>query len=204
LVRRIAIAVGLLCVLIGAADVTTRLAENTVGSDAAFLAFGPAAAINNPQFAATSTPGNLTPARLRIPSLGVDAKVESVGTKADGTMGTPSNFKDVSWYSLGAKPGAAGSAVFAGHVNNGLMSSGVFANLSQIKKGDYITLADDAGRTKVYQVSSVNEYAANASTESIFATTGPSQIVLITCDGDWVPSAKTFDKRLVVVAKPAH
>jgi LPXTG-site transpeptidase (sortase) family protein len=119
-------------------------------------------------------------------------------------MGTPQDFRNVAWYSLGGKPGAAGSAVFAGHVNNGLTNSGVFSHLSKVKKGDYITVADETGRTKVYQVSTVTEYAADAPTESLFAATGASQLVLITCDGDWIPSARTFDKRLVVVAKPAY
>lgn len=197
-------AIGLLCVLYGAADVTSRFASRMVGPDAAFLAFAPAAAIGNPQFMGTSTPGTLVPARLSIPSLGVTAAVESVGTKADGSMGTPSNFKNVGWYSLGVQPGAAGSAVFAGHVNNGLTSSGVFENLSKTKQGDYITVADASGKSLVYRVSSVAEYPANASTANLFATTGPSQIVLVTCDGDWIPAQKTFDKRLVVIAKPAY
>lgn len=203
-VRMAALVVGLLCVLVGAADLASRVATSVGGDNAALTAFGPAAALGNPQFVSTNAAEAITPVRMRIPSLGVDAQVEAVGIKADGSMGTPKDFKDVSWYSLGAKPGAAGSAVFAGHVNNGLVSAGVFSNLSQIKKGDYVTLADNAGRTKVYRVESVQEYEANASTEALFATNGPSQLVLITCDGDWVPAAKTFDKRLVVIAKPAY
>lgn len=199
-----AIAVGIGCVLVGAADVAARAARS-VGSDSTFLAFGPAIAITNPGVrAATSTPGVITPARLKIPALGVDAAVEPVGVKDDGTMGTPQDFKNVSWYSLGAKPGEAGSAVFAGHVNNALARAGVFEHLSKIKKGDYLTVEAADGRSKVYQVSLVEEYAAGAPTEAIFAATGASQVVLITCDGAWVPAARTFDKRLVVVAKPAY
>lgn len=201
--RYVALSIGVLCVAIGAADVSTRLVQS-VGDDAAFLAFAPAVALDAPSLAASSTPGAIIPARLRIPALGVDAKIEHVGIKDDGSMGTPKDFKDVSWYSLGAKPGAAGSAVFAGHVNNGLTNAGVFANLSKINKGDYITLADAEGATKVYRVERVQEYPADASTEEIFATTGPQQIVLITCDGEWVPKARTFDTRLVVIAKPAY
>jgi sortase A len=191
-------------VLFGAADVTTRLVESVGGSDAGFFAFAPAVALDNAALVASSTQGVIEPARLRIPALGVDAKVERVGIKDDGTMGTPKDFRDVSWYEPGAKPGGQGSAVFAGHVNNGLTSSGVFSHLAQIKTGDYITVADSAGRAKVYRVSSVQEYAADAPTDAIFTTTGAHQLVLITCDGVWVPKARTFDKRLVVIAKPAY
>ena len=192
--RLAVVVVGVLCVLVGAADATSRLVNN-MGPDAAFLAFAPAAAINN---------FPIVPARLKIPSLGVNAKVESVGVKADGAMATPSNFDNVAWYSLGAKPGAQGSAVFAGHVNNALLKSGVFERLSQIKNGDYITVEDSAGKALVYKVSSVEEYQPDAPTDALFATTGPSRLVLITCDGEWVPSARSYDKRLVVIAEPAY
>jgi sortase A len=199
-----AIVIGLLCVGVGGADLMSRAVER-IGDDALFVAFAPAAALEERGGAATSTAtGVMIPARLRVPSLGVNASVESVGTRADGTMGTPRDFDDVSWWSLGAKPGGQGSAVFAGHVNNALMKTGVFQHLSQIKKGDYVTVEDVAGRSLVYRVSSISEYPANASTEELFATDGVEQVVLITCDGEWVPAARTFDKRLVVIAKPAY
>lgn len=202
--RYAVVSIGVLCVAIGAADVTTRVVERAGGAQAGFTAFAPAAALDNPNLFATTTAGALLPSRIRIPALGVDAAVEHTGIKEDGSMGTPKDFKDVSWFSLGAKPGEQGSAVFAGHVNNGLTNAGVFSNLSKIKQGDYVTVADAAGATRVYRVASVTEYPADAPTDAIFATSGPEQIVLITCDGEWVPKARTFDKRLVVIAKPAY
>ncbi|MSR70494.1 class F sortase [Candidatus Kaiserbacteria bacterium] len=203
--RYFVIGVGLLCVIAGAADVSSRFARATFGEDAAFVAFAPAVALDNRVApTATSTPGVLVPARLRIPALGVSAGVEVVGKKADGSMGTPKNFDNVSWYSLGSKPGQAGSAVFAGHVNNALMKPGVFEHLSQLKKGDYVTVDDAEGHSKVYRVYSVETYEQGADTAALFATTGAEQLVLITCDGDWVPAAKTFDRRLVIVARPAY
>lgn len=208
-IRLAATAVGLVCVLVGAADVTARLVKG-VGPDAAFLAFAPAAALNlpgragGPSLSAATTTAGIVPSRLRIPSLGVNAKVEPVGVRADGAMATPSNFDNVAWYSPGGRPGGQGSAVFAGHVNNALFKSGVFERLSQIKKGDYITVEDAAGKTLVYRVSSVEEYLPDAPTDALFVTTGASRLVLITCDGDWIPSARSYDKRLVVVAQPAY
>lgn len=193
-IRLAATVVGILCVVVGAADVTSRLV-NSLGQDASFLAFAPAVAINNNV--------SIVPARLKIPSLGVNAKVESVTVKADGTMATPSNFDNVAWYSPGAKPGGQGSAVFAGHVNNALLKSGVFEHLSQMKTGDYITVEDSAGKSIVYKVSSVEEYKPNAPTDALFATSGPSRLVLITCDGDWVQAERSYERRLVVIAEPA-
>lgn len=203
--RLAATAIGVVCVVVGGADLTSRLV-GSLGSDAAFLAFAPPAALSNPSlFAATSTPaGVIIPARLKIPSIGVNAKVESVGIKEDGSMATPSNFDNVAWYSPGAKPGGQGSAVFAGHVNNALLRSGVFERLAEIKTGDYVTVEDAAGKALVYRVSSLRVYEPNAPTDALFATSGPPRIVLITCAGDWIPSERSYDKRLVVVAEAAY
>ena len=208
-IRLAATAVGMVCVLVGAADLTARVVRG-VGPDATFLAFAPAVALNlpgqsgNTSLSAATTTAGIVPSRLRIPSLGINAKIEPVGVRADGAMATPSNFDNVAWYSPGGRPGGQGSAVFAGHVNNALLKSGVFERLSQIKKGDYITVEDAAGKTLVYRVSSVEEYLPDAPTDALFVTTGASRLVLITCDGDWIPSARSYDKRLVVVAQPAY
>jgi len=198
--------IGVAVVLVGAADLTTRLATNVLGNSAGAIAFGPAISLVDPSVLGTAaTTTAFVPARLRVPSIGVDAAVEQVGQKADGTMGTPTKFGEVAWYAPGSKPGAAGNAVFAGHVDNALTTAGVFEHLSQLKKGDYITVADATGKTLVYRVSSSTSYAANeAPVAQIFAASGPSQLVLITCTGEWVTSQHQFDQRLVVLAAPAY
>jgi len=206
--RKIALALGVLAVLVGAADVMARISKDAFGNNAAFISFAPAAAIVDPSLlspatpAATSSVSALVPTRLQIPSLGVDAKVESVGKKADGSMGTPSTWQNTAWYDLGSKPGEPGNAVIDGHVNNALTTAGVFEHLSQISLGDSITVSDAQGHLLTYQVSDIEEYPVNgAPTGAIFATTGPSQLVLVTCDGNWDASLHQFDKRLVVVAR---
>lgn len=207
--RYIALAVGIFVVLVGLADVTSRLASATLGEGALFDAFAPAAAIKPAPVvpaagAATSTAvTSFVPARLKVPALGIDAKVEEVGKKADGTMGTPKDFMNVGWWGQGSKPGERGNAVFDGHVNNALTKAGVFEHLSQVHKGDYVTVSDQEGHTLVYEVEEVTLYSpGEAPLSKIFATSGPSKLVLITCDGEWVQDEHQFDKRLVVVARP--
>ncbi len=210
-IRYVATAFGLFVVLVGAASVMTNLAHSTLGSNAARDIFAPAIAVTNPGALAslqgptlthdTATTTPITPAHLVISSIGVNANVEQVGKKADGSMGTPSTFGNVGWYALGSKPGEAGNAVIDGHVNNALTTAGVFAHLSQITIGDIVQVSDAAGKTLIYKVTKVQTFAADSAPDaSVFATTGPSQLVLITCDGDWVASAHSFDKRLVVFA----
>lgn len=207
-VRIVCIGIGILAILVGLADVTSRFATDFLGADAARTIFAPPAAAPGALLApsvalASTTP--FTPARLLVPSIGVSANVEQVGKKQDGSMATPTDFGDVGFYALGSRPGANGNAVFAGHVNNALTKSGVFAHLAQIHLGDYVTVEDTNGHALVYKVKSINLYPADTAPEaSVFATAGPSQLVLITCDGEWVKDEHQFDKRLVVVASPAY
>ncbi|HVZ75754.1 MAG TPA: class F sortase [Candidatus Paceibacterota bacterium] len=205
--RNVFVAFGVLAIVIGAAGALSTLSKNAFGANAAFVAFAPAAAITDPSLLnapaagpATTTP--LVPVHLAIPSIGVSAKVESVGQKSDGSMATPSTWQDVAWYNLGPKPGEAGNAVIDGHVNNALTTAGVFEHLGQIAVGDSVVVSDASGRSLTYTVSSIEDYDTNAAPlNEIFSTAGPSQIVLITCAGDWDPHAHAFDKRLVVVAR---
>ncbi len=208
--RYAAMAIGIFVVVVGLADVTSRLAHRALGDDALFDAFAPAAATKPSSasvpaaLASATTTGPFVPSRLKVPSLGIDADVEEVGRKADGSMGTPADFMNVGWWSEGSKPGEQGNAVFDGHVNNALTKAGVFEHLSQVHKGDYVTVSDAEGHTLVYEVSEVSLYKTDrAPVARIFATTGPSQLVLITCDGEWLEDSREFDKRLVVVARPA-
>src|ERR1039457_7041885 len=75
-----------------------------------------------------------TPVRLVISALHIDAKVQDVGITKNGNMATPNNFTDVGWYKYGALPGEMGSAVIAGHVDDGLALPGVFKHLGDLQK----------------------------------------------------------------------
>lgn len=198
--RLLVLGIGLLVVAVGGSDVSARLV-NLAGSNALSTAFAPAIAITD--FASFVTPPMpLIPLRIRIPVIGVEAKVEQVGVRDDGAMANPSSFATTGWYKFGGKPGGAGNAVIAGHVNNALGLSGVFARLSDVSIGDSIFVSDSTGTTLTYTVHAKTQYtAANAPLEEIFRTTGPSQLVLITCEGDWDPKSRSYDKRLVVVAR---
>ena len=203
-----AITIGILVVGLGGADVVSRFGEKVLAGNTNFFAFAPAILSLDPSLieavtgASSATTSPLVPARLRIPSIGVNAKVEEVGKKPDGAMATPSNFTDVAWYAPGSKPGAPGNAVFAGHVNNALSMDGVFAKLKDVDMGEDIIIEDETGARLEYEVVDIVIYPANqAPAEEIFRTTGASQIVLITCDGEWDSLARSYNERLVVVAR---
>lgn len=144
------------------------------------------------------------PARLIIPTLDIDTNVQEVGINAQGNMGVPNNFTDVGWYKYGVVPGGAGSAVMAGHVDNGLGLSGVFKNLGELEEGDEVIIERQDGRRLTFVVTGKRSYPYDSvPTDIVFNPSGSTRLNLITCEGAWVKSAKTYDQRLVVFTRLA-
>ncbi len=151
---------------------------------------------------ATSTPSpHQWPVVLRIPSLGINAPVQSVGMSKKGNMAVPTNFTDVAWYKGRAAPGQVGSAVFNGHVDNGLGMDGVFKHLNEVQVGDIILVDSKDGKTYTYVVEQIKNYPyKSVPNEMIFNATDSARLTIITCEGAWVAGEKTYDHRLVVFA----
>lgn len=200
--RAVFVVLGTLVVLYGAADLLGRVAIRGSGTaDQTIFVPHSVAVPGTGEAPVADVAVPIVPARLFIASIGVNASVESVGKDAKGAMKTPSSFTTVAWYSLGSSPGEAGNAVIDGHVNNALTKAGVFEHLSDIAMGATIQVADAAGHTLSYRVRDIEDYSTeDAPTDVIFSRTGPSQLVLITCAGDWDAKAHSFNKRLVVFA----
>lgn len=142
------------------------------------------------------------PTRLTIPALQIDAHVQHVGITKGGAMATPSNFRDVAWYRHGAVPGGRGSAVIAGHVDNGLGLSGVFKHLADVEVGDEIVVEREDGSVARFRVSGKRSYPYNeVPVDVVFNPSGSPRLNLITCEGRWLEEDKTYDQRLVVFAE---
>ncbi len=58
-----------------------------------------------------------TPVRVRIPAIGVDADMGSLGLNADGTLEVPP-YDRAGWFRGEPKPGETGPAVIAAHVDS--------------------------------------------------------------------------------------
>lgn len=144
----------------------------------------------------------ITPDRLIIPAITVDAHVQQVGISKHNTMAVPTNYTDVGWYRYGSKPGDRGKAVFDGHLDNGFGRDAVFKHLKDLKIGDDIYVKDLHGIQVHYKVTGFQNYNQNAtSTAAIFSKTGPAEIEIITCEGIWNPATKMYSQRLIVTGK---
>ncbi|OGG56403.1 hypothetical protein A2680_01615 [Candidatus Kaiserbacteria bacterium RIFCSPHIGHO2_01_FULL_55_37] len=163
-----------------------------------YVPTGEASSAEQPTLAVSSS----SPARLSIPALHIDASVQKVGVKADGSMATPSNFADVAWYKYGTVPGQLGSAVISGHVDNGLALAGVFKHLPELRVGDDVYIEQQDGNRLHFVVEAIESYPyKDAPAEKIFAHNDAARLNLVTCEGVWVKSEKTYDHRLVVFTK---
>jgi LPXTG-site transpeptidase (sortase) family protein len=141
------------------------------------------------------------PYTLRIPRIGLDARVVPVQSNEERILEPPRDPGVAGWWSDGAAPGASqGSAVVVGHtVRN--RNGGVFDDIRDLSSGDAIQV-EGSGATLTYRVQSSgvlskDEVARDA--EEIFAQRGPGRLVLITCD-DW--DGKVWRSNIVTVAAP--
>ncbi len=137
---------------------------------------------------------------LSIPLVGINASVQEVGITKKGNVGTPDNFTDVAWYKDSPVPGAKGTSIIDGHVDNGLALPAVFWNLKNVKKGDDIYIHTKDGRTIHFIVTNIKTYDFNAPTDTIFTQSNNATLKLITCAGVYVAAYRTHNKRLVVTA----
>lgn len=149
--------------------------------------------------------GNVgVPLRIRIPSIAVDAAIGKAALTAAGAMDVPKDPLETVWFELGPRPGEAGSAAIAGHVDWLKGARGVFADLHKVKVGDTITVQDDQGADVSFVVRESRKYDAAADALDVFSSQdGKAHLNIITCAGAWDKRAKRYPERLVVFADKA-
>ncbi len=145
------------------------------------------------------TMGPGLPLRLTIPSINVDTEIIRVGLDNNGSVAVPEGPSQVAWFQLGPRPGQKGSAIITGHFGpwkNGAHS--VFDNLDKLKPGDKIYVKNDQDITLTFTVRESRIYDASETPAEVFNKNNGIYLNLITCNGDWIASQKTYTKRLVV------
>lgn len=143
-----------------------------------------------------------TPVRLVIASIGVDAAIERRGLDPNRNLATPADYRDVAWYDRGPRPGESGDAILNGHVD-WWTGDAVFTHLGRLHAGDPITVVRADGTSVGFKVSSLRTVDANARLGSLFTTSGPATLTLITCTGVWNPATQSDTQRLLVTAQLA-
>ncbi|MFE5539454.1 class F sortase, partial [Streptomyces sp. NPDC056519] len=168
------------------AIVATACAGITSSGDAAPKP--PAATTSAPATAAMSAS---VPDRIVIPSIGVDARLDTVGLQADGQMEAPAFDKpmDASWYRQGPTPGEAGAAAIVGHLDTPTTPEAVFYKVPGLKKGAEIDVQRQDDSTAVFTVDDVETFQKRSfPTQKVYGDTGGKpELRVITCGGALTP-----------------
>ena len=142
------------------------------------------------------------PTALYISSIEVAAPIVPTGLNDDRSMEVPPVDR-AGWYQHGVRPGAtAGSSVIAAHVDfNG--EPGVFHRLAEVRLGERITVADEAGTVRDYQVTERYQIDKNdLPTGELFRRGGPPVLTLVTCGGGFEEDERSYTDNIVVRATP--
>ncbi|MEV6302143.1 class F sortase [Actinoplanes sp. NPDC051861] len=155
--------------------------------------------------AETLTRGELLPTsppvRLAIPALKIDVPMTGLGLQPDGTMEVPDDAKTVGWYTKAPTPGSLGPAVLAGHVDYS-GKKGTFADLADLRRGDEIRVTREDGRTAVFTVGEVSQYAKDRfPTDAVYGPIDHAGLRLITCGGDFDDRSGHYVDNIVVFAE---
>ncbi|WP_338033857.1 class F sortase [Kutzneria albida] len=143
-----------------------------------------------------------TPLRVRIPSIGVDSSLVSLGLNADQTVQVPpvSQPMQAGWYANGPTPGEKGSAVLLGHVD-GANKEGVFYRLREVTAGTEILVPRQDGTTARFVVYKVEQAPkTNFPTQEVYGDNGKPELRVITCGGSFDHSAGSYRDNTIVYA----
>ncbi len=146
------------------------------------------------------------PARIALPSLGLDAPIVPVGVEPDGQMEVPGDVGEVGWYRHGpASQDGSGSMVLAGHVDSRTEGRGVFFDLRRLAPGDEVRVVDADGTRTTWVVTGRSTIAKpEVPLEELFRRDGPPRLVLVTCGGDFDADRGSYRSNVVVIAEPSR
>ena len=163
----------------------------------------PQAAEPAPPARATGAVSGGRPVSIRIPAIGVDARVVAVGLGPDRSMEVPP-VDLAGWYEPGPRPGEAGPAVIVGHVDS-RRGPAVFFRLNRLRPGDRIVVGRARGGARSFVVERVERQAKQAlPVARIWNPTRRPVLRLITCGGSFDRATGHYRDNVVVYANLAE
>jgi LPXTG-site transpeptidase (sortase) family protein len=143
-----------------------------------------------------------TPMTIQIPAIKVDAPVMNLDLNKDGTIAVPplSNHNLAGWYDRSVTPGAKGTSVILGHVDD-YAGASVFFNIKNLHKGDAVYVHRADGVTAVFAVDGVQKAAkTNFPTSDVYGSVPYPALRLVTCGGPFDAKSGSYLDSIVVYA----
>jgi Sortase domain len=147
-------------------------------------------------------PTRKDPWTVRIPSIGVNARLIVLGSPDNEYLPVPSLAEAfrVGWYDFTSVPGQPGNVVLVGHVDT-YLGPAVFYNLYMLRPGNPIEVMLGKHHYARYFVRSVRELPkADFPTMQIFSDTRARQLWVITCGGDFDYATHHYLDNIIVSA----
>jgi len=155
----------------------------------------------NPRSVAPPMPTS-TPMTIVIPAIKVDAPVERLDLNPNGTVQVPplSNHNLAGWYDRSVTPGATGTSVILGHVDD-YAGPSVFYNIKNMRKGEAIDVVRADGKTAVFAVDGVQKASKiNFPTNDVYGNVQYPGLRLVTCGGPFDAKTGEYLDSIVVYA----
>jgi LPXTG-site transpeptidase (sortase) family protein len=143
------------------------------------------------------------PVRLRIPAIGVDTAVMSLGLAPDGSVQVPpiAAHSPAGWYDGSPTPGQTGPSVILGHVTVGSYGDGVFLRLSRLRAGDRVIAVRTDGTVATFAVDKVQTVdKSHFPTDEVYGNVDHPALRLITCGGTRVTGGAGYPENVIVYA----
>jgi len=144
----------------------------------------------------------LTPTRLRIPSLNVEANFgPTLGLTANQEVEVPVDYTEVGWYQHSPIPGNLGPAVVLGHVDS-RTGPAVFYALGQLESGEEVVIQRSDGSEVVFEVTRSEVYDQDSfPTELVYGDIDHVGLRLVTCSGWYDREEGRYSHNRVVYAQ---
>lgn len=130
-------------------------------------------------------------------------RVIPIGVSAAGVLEPPADISVAGWWVSGPRPGMPGRAVITGHIDSAAAGLGAFAALDLLHPGDSIALTEADGRKLHFEVSARQEVEKTQLDPRILQrTTNTSDLLLVTCIGDFDYATRSYESNLLITAVP--
>ncbi|MGI8722206.1 MAG: sortase domain-containing protein [Geodermatophilaceae bacterium] len=146
--------------------------------------------------------GHIAPVQVMIPAINVDSPLVNLGLNADGTLEVPSDFAKAGWFTGGNYPAdpSGPPGLIAGHVDD-YTGPAVFYELSSLVAGDEVQVVRADNTVAVFVVTATAQFPKDAfPADQVYAPVPGSELVLITCTGEFNENARSYLDNFVVRA----
>jgi sortase (surface protein transpeptidase) len=155
----------------------------------------------NPKSVAAPLPAS-APMTIVIPAIKVNAPVTRLDLNSNGTIQVPplDNHNLAGWYDRSVTPGAKGTSVILGHVDD-YAGPSVFYNIKNLHKGEAVDIVRADGTTAVFSVDGVQKATKiNFPTSDVYGNVPYPALRLVTCGGPFDAKTGEYLDSIVVYA----